>query len=124
MKRDMDLAREILLFAEENCPGGGEARVSVDDFENTDPERDLYAHIKMLERQQFLQNVQQASGYIFLADLLWHGHNFLDSVRDPEIWKKTKEVAHKAGGFTFDILGDIAKGLIKTQVKKYTGVEI
>jgi hypothetical protein len=56
--------------------------------------------------------------------LSWAGDDFLDSVRDPEIWRQTKEGAKKAGGFTVELLGDLAKGLIKTQIKKHTGVEL
>ena len=56
--------------------------------------------------------------------LTWDGHDFLDSVRDEEIWRRTKEGAKAAGGFTFDIIKDLAKGLIKTQIKKHTDVDL
>ena len=52
------------------------------------------------------------------------GHDFLDSIRDPEIWKKTKDGAKAAGCFTFELLGDLAKGFIKTQIKKRTGMDL
>ncbi|MDQ6867300.1 MAG: DUF2513 domain-containing protein [Pseudomonadota bacterium] len=40
-------------------------------------------------------------------------HDFLDSIRDPDLWNKTKKGAKAAGGFTMDLLADLAKGLIK-----------
>lgn len=52
------------------------------------------------------------------------GHDYLDSIRDPEIWKQTKAGAAKVGGFSLELIGDLAKGLIKTQIKKHTGIEI
>jgi hypothetical protein len=56
--------------------------------------------------------------------LTWDGHDFLDSVRDPEIWNKTKDGMKAAGGFTFELLRDLAKGFIRTQIKKHTDIEI
>jgi len=40
------------------------------------------------------------------------GHDYLDSIRDPEVWRKTKQAAAKAGGFTLDVLSDVAKSII------------
>jgi hypothetical protein len=37
---------------------------------------------------------------------------------------KTKEGASQAGGFTVWLLADLAKGLIKTQIEKHTGVKL
>jgi len=52
------------------------------------------------------------------------GHDFLDSVRDERVWRQVKKAAGTAGGFSIELLGDIAKGFIKTQVKKQTGIEL
>ena len=52
------------------------------------------------------------------------GHDFLDSVRDPETWAKTKKAAVGAGGFTLDLLKDLAKGFLKKQIEDRTGVRL
>lgn len=52
------------------------------------------------------------------------GHDFLDSVRNPETWAKTKKAAAGAGGFTLDLLKDIATGLIKKKIEDHTGVKL
>ena len=49
---------------------------------------------------------------------------FLGAIRDPEIWAKTKKGAAAAGGFTMELLRDLAKGFIKKQVEELTGVKI
>lgn len=49
---------------------------------------------------------------------------FLDSVRDPETWWRTKKAAAGAGGFTLDLLKDLAKGLIRKQIEDRTGVKL
>jgi hypothetical protein len=56
--------------------------------------------------------------------LTWQGHDFLDSVRDPKIWAKTKEGALAAGGFTVDLLAELAKGFLKKQIEERTGVKL
>jgi hypothetical protein len=56
--------------------------------------------------------------------LTWSGHEFLDNVRDPEIWRRTKEGADKVGGFSLEVLGASAKGFIKKQVSEKTGSEL
>jgi len=124
MKRDMDLIREILMFSEKNSSGNQSASVSVEMLKNTDSDSDLYGHIKLMEGAGLVKEAAQAMGYFSVGDLTWYGHDFLDSVRDAEIWRKTKEAAETAGGFTFSLISDIAKGLIKTKVEKHTGVEL
>jgi len=37
---------------------------------------------------------------------------------------KTKKGAAAAGGFTFDLLKDLAKGFIKTKIEEHTGIKI
>lgn len=45
----------------------------------------------------------------------WAGHEFLDKVRDPEIWRKTKEGASRVGSWSVKFLGELAAGLIRTK---------
>jgi hypothetical protein len=129
MKRDMDLIRELLLRIEsfEIEPGGTtpglrpafDTELQIDGYT---PDHVDY-HLNHLIDAGLVDGQCGADHFFILQRLTWAGHDFLDSVRDPEIWRATKDGATKAGGFTVELLGDLAKGLIKTQVKKYTGVE-
>ncbi len=56
--------------------------------------------------------------------ITWDGHEYLDSVRDPDIWDKTKLGAEKVGGFSLDVMKALAKGLIKKKLEHHTGVQI
>jgi DNA-binding transcriptional ArsR family regulator len=56
--------------------------------------------------------------------LTWQGHEFLDSVRDPEIWRQTKEGAKKAGASTIEMIWQIAKAIMKAEIKKRTGLDV
>ena len=52
------------------------------------------------------------------------GYDYLDSIRDPKVWRKVKSSAAGAGGFTLELLGDLAKGFIKKQIEDRTGVKL
>jgi hypothetical protein len=129
MKRDMDLIRKLLLRIEAEHLRAGSAlflsvrepplRLPGDDPDNVDYAMRLIADAGFLD----LTKTQGADSY-GLRGISWRGHEFLDSVRDPEIWRQTKEGASKAGAFTIELLTDLAKGFVKTQIKKATGVDL
>jgi hypothetical protein len=48
----------------------------------------------------------------------------LDSIRDPENWAKTKKAAARAGGFTVNLLRDVAYGIIKKALENHTGITL
>lgn len=82
-------------------------------------------HLSLILEAGLIEHLEfQLMFCISFRRLSWQGHDFLDSVRDPKIWEKTKKGAEAAGGFTVDLLKDLAKGFIKKQVEEYTGVKI
>lgn len=122
MKRDMELIRELLLYSEENA----QELISIldpSDFPNRDQDLVNY-HLTLLEQAGYLNKGRGAIGRRGLGTLTMSGHDFLDSIRDPEIWRNTKTVGEKAGGWTLEILSEIAKGLIMTKIKQHTGVDL
>lgn len=68
-------------------------------------------YILMLHSAGFLEKSPKTSTY----RLSWAGHEFLESVRDPEIWRKTKDGANKLGSWSVGILAEIAKGFIRAK---------
>jgi hypothetical protein len=61
---------------------------------------------------------------IAVRDLSMKGHDFLNSIRDQDVWNKTKKGADAAGGFTIDLLADLAKGFIKKKIEDHTGIKL
>ncbi|NQE51859.1 DUF2513 domain-containing protein [Herbaspirillum rubrisubalbicans] len=128
-KRDMDLIRELLLKLEawQMEPGDvfsinpDDPEIAVDGYSGAEIEY----HLALLREKGFINcpGSQPMFGITY-AGLTWEGHDFLDAVRNPEIWSKTKDGARAAGGFTIDLLKDLAKGLVKKQIEEYTGVRI
>ena len=50
--------------------------------------------------------------------ITWAGHEFLDTVRDPEIWRKTKNGADQLGSWTIKILADMASGYVRAKAQE------
>jgi hypothetical protein len=63
-------------------------------------------------------------GSTYFRRLTWDGHDFLESIGDDEIWKKTRHGAQEVGSWTFDLIKDLAKGFIKTQIEQRTGIAL
>jgi hypothetical protein len=78
----------------------------------------------LLEARMIDAAVNAAAGHVIVQRITWNGHDFLDSIRDPRIWDKAKRQVQGAGGFTVDLLKDLAKGLVKKQIEEYTGVKL
>jgi len=133
VKRDMDLVRDILLAIE-----GGQKSFSTMssnvanalgvDMKNTvtDEAADQFSgHLDLLVEAGLITIKGKLGGGIVLINAItWEGHDFLDNIRDPDVWDKTKAGAEKVGSFSIDVLKAIAKGLIKEKLQKHTGVEI
>ena len=126
MKRDMDLIRQLMLQVESSQEPSS-IQLIPEGASDEEAER-IIEHLRMLvDDVEFLTGIpaHTLAGNNWLdLKLTWEGHDFLDSVRDPEIWKKTKTGAMAAGGFTVDLLKDLAKGLIKKQIEDRTGVKL
>ncbi len=126
MKRDMDLVREMLLGIEDsNFPLRSEDLISLGDERAAERH---YVLNKMKEAGIITSHsgTELRSGYTYhiQIELTWDGHDFLDTVRDPAIWAKTKEGAAQAGAFSWDILKKLAKGYAKKQIEEKTGIVI
>ncbi|MDF3626197.1 DUF2513 domain-containing protein [Brytella acorum] len=119
MKRDMDLVREILLAieADEQLNGMGihEFRDPGDlGISDCSPERFVYAQLLLVDAG-FLR--AKTDGWVpSISGLTWEGHEFLDTVRDPEIWRKTKEQTRGVASVGIGFLWEIAKGEIRMKL--------
>lgn len=126
MKRDMDFVRDILLRVEHD------ENLSSDQLMPHDigwsAEDNLVDHLIMLiDEVGLISGIEahSSSGHSWLnLRLTWQGHEYLDDIRDPDIWRQTKEGVNQVGGFSLDVLRALAKGLVKKNIEKHTGVEI
>jgi hypothetical protein len=119
MKRDMDLIRLLLLQQEsgEDPP----------DLAKYDTEFIVYNIALMLDAG-FLEGkvYSGASGKPQAATIIrmtWAGHDFLDSTRDPTIWKQAKDKVLKPGiSWSFSILVEFLKAEAQRQLGSALGL--
>lgn len=121
MRRDMDIVRSILLAV-------SDASGPVKEVEGI-PRSDFAFHAQILEEAGFVAAAIMSTGKMPATEALiwrltWAGHDFADAVRSPEVWAKTKKGVEEAGGFTVDLLKDLAKGFLKKQIEDLTGVKL
>lgn len=129
MKRDFDLIRQILLAVEAEHTGRDDVEWDLSDlskFGGCDRD-EFFGNFKLLIKAGFLEPDRGGDfcidDKIYTYGLTWYGHEFLDSIRDEKVWRKTKEGARKVGSFSVDVLTDIARAIINKKIKDLTGGE-
>lgn len=94
MKRNMDLVRDLLLAFEAKTDAAGvhAADVRIDGY----TEDQIVLHLNIMAEAGLLvcEPIRSSTNpdrilKTFVFDLSWKGHEFLDTIRDPAIWKVT-----------------------------------
>ena len=80
-------------------------------------------HFKLLMDAGFIDapRTQGMTSFVFKG-LTWQGHEFLDTIRNPEVWKRTKAGMHAVGGFGLDVLVQVAKAEGKRLITEKLGI--
>jgi len=109
MNRDMDKVRTLLLALEEleNPYFLSMDATPLGDIESP---QEMVEYLKLLESGGLLDVSQRST-----CRVSWAGHEFLDSVRDPEIWRQTKDGAAKVGSWSIKLLADLATGFVRAK---------
>ncbi len=104
MKRDMDLAREILFAIENSDCEKGWAETAIAGRSA----REISYHVKLLSQAGLITAIDCSTmmGDDWKAEsLTWAGHEFLDASRKTSIWERAKAlVLEKTGGLSFEAL--------------------
>jgi hypothetical protein len=102
MKRDLDLIRDILLSVE-SWNGSQPLTLRSLTYEGKTTQEIGY-QIELLNDFGYIDvriiKDHVGIGYLdaFIVRMKMAGHEYLDSVRSPEVWNKTKTTLEKAGG--------------------------
>ena len=123
MKRDMDLIRQILLDVEAGKWSYEVARIDENGSIDEDPALNLQLttvlyHLQIMHDAGFIKFLEMSDTHLRLNGMTWAGHDFLDTIRDDENWRKTKEGAKKLGGAGFSFIVEVAKGVAKSELQK------
>jgi len=131
MKRDMDLIRNILLAFENSAS----QRISLKSLSiEGASEHEIDFHVQLLKEAGFIDHhivrPESRTGIKFLASfdtgmrLTMNGYDFLESIRDKDVWERTKAGAKTVGNASLGFIWEIAKGFGKQLVKDKLGIEI
>jgi hypothetical protein len=124
MKLEKELVRKILLKVEDF---EGETYDGVPlEFEDY-TERQIAYHVMLLIEAGYLvgEDLSTLSGDEWEAQrLTYAGHEFLDTIRDAEVWRRTKDAAVKVGGVSLQVMVEIGKAYAKQVLQERTGIVI
>ncbi len=98
MKRNMDIIRDILLSIEELPPGGPQHTLQIKGEWKAD---EVVGHLRLVRDAGLVDG--QIEFYdkdviIAIFGLSNEGHDLLDTIRDEQVWNKTKTEVGKVGG--------------------------
>ncbi len=106
MRRQMDLARDILLAIEQSNdedPSSIRLPTNASDVQ-------LSQHVRLLFEAGLIQAVKGSNPGLERWQpraLTWAGYDFLDLIRSDAVWAMVKQTAARAGGFNSEILKEI-----------------
>ena len=114
MKRDMSLIREILLSIEEN-----DEVLPVEGFSS----EIIESHVTLLTEALLVERKSSGiNSFVTVTKLTWTGHEFLDSIREEQVWNTIKSEFREAGMSTIIKVGkDLAEGFAKKKVEAILG---
>ncbi len=118
MKRDMDLARRILL-AIESSVDDEPASIKLD-FAGYD-QLHLSQHVRLLHEAGLIHAIQTHGLNAVTAwiphSLTWQGHDFLDAVRDEAVWQHVRgKEAMAAGDLPTQIIYTLALDALRRKL--------
>mgnify|MGYP000892647161 CR=1 FL=1 len=118
MKRDLNLVREILLWATAQDGGYVSGNPSLPDY--TDDQIAYHVHLMWqagLVDAADATHLQSPGPSAILLSVTWAGHDFIDAAKDASLWEKAKtRIVASGGSFTFDLLKEVLSSLAKAQL--------
>ena len=120
VKRDMDLIREILLRIEGNQQMDGTREFYFRNAEemgipncSTD---ELAYNLGLLIMAGFVDGAVGAVMPMVVRSLTWEGHEFLDNIKNDDIWQKTKRQFSNLSGVGLRIVAAFAEAELKKRL--------
>ena len=127
MNLNHDCIRSILLTLE-SYPYNYECEINqlysdVSEFSKEDIQYCAYKLHEIGYIDAHVSDFDGPSQHVFrIYDITFSGHEFLNSIRAPELWKKTKSVASKIGATSISAITQISSGVITALIKSTLGI--
>lgn len=125
IKLNNDCIRDILLYIEELTTGSN-TTVAFNPLctsLNAYTRDVLTYHVNQLSQAELIGNcILAGNDILFVGDLTWNGHQFLNNIRSDSVWTKTKSVATKIGAHSITSITQIATAILTQIIKLELGV--
>lgn len=125
MKLNPDCIRDVLLHLED-LPYHTKTSVpdvtsALKDFSNDEV---MYTCLKLTEAGLIDAVVRNypSDGYdviISIKDIIYNGHQFLETIRSPKSWKIIKKGCENVGSFALKTISSIAEGVATAAINQY-----
>ncbi len=116
MKRDLELARQILKRMEERNYAESGHSIEIEGYRS----EEVHYHLMLLDDAGLIvaEDVSSQTALIWLPmHLTWAGHEFLDASRDQDRWEKAERIIESKGGMvTFEIVKELLTQLMRRDV--------
>lgn len=128
MRLNQDAVRDILLFVESNLEFDNFFHLKdfygAEALKKYDQDTIKYTLLKLSETNYLHSNPLISNNNIrdFSTGMLtWEGHEFLETIRDTQVWSKTKIVTNKLESVSIGMLSRIGTGVINHMIDKTMG---
>ena len=126
MKLNQECVRQIMLTIESDIPYNHYLTkydlINNEHLSSFSEDEILYSILRLDEAGFINCDIQPADNIpiynLILSSLTWSGHQFLDNVRDPEVWRKTKAVTSKLASVSLTLISNIASEVIVRMIEK------
>lgn len=125
MKLNHDCVRDVMLSLEEKLEYGSYYLISLADKESEFeyPIEDVLYSLEKLHEAGFIEaNISKfldGGRMVRVFSISWYGHQFLDNIRPPTAWEKTKGILSRIGGGSLSVASDISGKVISELIKGY-----
>lgn len=126
MKLNHDCLRELLLCLEEKLtlkPNGLPDILKMKAIDDEDrlsgfSQEDIYYAIRKLIEAKYIivANKDVAPRTMMVKEITWDGHDYLDSIRDPKVWREVKNKTKDLSGVALEVVKSLAVEVTKSML--------
>ena len=126
MKLNYDCVRSVLLTVEKSKTIDEELNINpltvetiFEQLPKYEDSEILYTIEKLKEAGYINATLQFAAGHFIdgaVSSITYSGHEYLDNIREPEVWRKVKAMLKNAGATTLPLISQAAQILIGSQL--------
>ena len=126
MKLNHDCVRDLLLYLEDNLNFNNEIKINKLNLRDYSQEDLLYTAQKLIEANYIncvtSRYYDNKLPFILVKSITFEGHQFLDNIRDENVYSKTKTILSTFKSVSIDIFSETASKVITALISKQIGL--